>query len=101
MVRLVQIIFLALMGPIALSLGGAIYFGFRHTPYLAIIIWAAFCTVYQLWKSKDSFRHMFNQQPHASIWFHGSLIAAIVVIMGGAFLGAQSLVYFLEGRISN
>ena len=94
-------IFLALIGPIALSLWGPIYFGLRHTPYLAVIIWTASCTVYLLWWSRDSFRHMFNQQPGASIWYNFSLVAAIIVTVFGAFLGAQSLVYFLVGRISN
>jgi hypothetical protein len=99
--RLVRIIFLALIGPIALSLWGPIYFGFRHVSYLAVIIWAAICTGYMLWWSRDSFRYMFSlRDTSALFWYYPSLVA-IVVIMGAAFLGAQSLVYFFVVRISN
>ena len=58
---MIRVIALALVGPVALSLWGAIYFGYRQSPYLAVIIWAAICTGYLLWWSRDSFRHMFSQ----------------------------------------
>ena len=96
-----MIIARALIGPVALSLWGAIYLGYRHAPFLAVIVWAAICMIYLLWWSRDSFRHMFALRPEASIWFNGSLALAISLVVGAAFLGGNALVYFLVGRISH
>jgi hypothetical protein len=99
--RLVRVIIIVLVGPTALSLWGPIYFGIRHVPYLSVVIWAAICTAYLLWWLGESFRPVFNRQPDTSLRFHLSLVIATIVIVGGGFLGAQSLVYFLVERISN
>jgi hypothetical protein len=98
---MIREIALALVGPITLSLWGAIYFGYRHSPLFAVIVWTMICTAYFLWWGRDFFQYMFGLDRGASVWFNGSLVLATVVIVGAAFLGGNALVYVLVGRISN
>jgi hypothetical protein len=98
---MIREIALALVGPITLSLWGAIYFGYRHSPLFAVIVWTMICTAYFLWWGRDLFRYMFGLDKEVSTWFNGSLVLAIVVIVGATFLGGNALVYVLVGSISN
>lgn len=97
--RVIVVTILALIIPVALSLIGAAYFGFRHTPYITVPIWATFCTLNYLWRYRTSLRYMFNLAPESSIWHNGFLLIVIVIIVGGTFLIAQSAIYFYAGRM--
>jgi hypothetical protein len=62
----------------------AAYFGYRHTPYNAIILLTVINTVYFYWWAALSFRYA---------WYSASLIM-IVIGCGAVLLAELSLFYF-------
>ena len=99
---LCRVILGSLWLPVTLSLLSFAYFGYRGTPYVLVILSAAFFTCYELWAMRPSFHYAFGAHNPPSPWWHKpTQIAAIVLILFGAFLGAGSAVYFLVQHVSN
>jgi hypothetical protein len=96
-----KVFFFSVAGPISLSFIWAAYFGYKHALYRFVIIGALICTAYFLWTARASFRHTFGERDaSAPVWYMPTQILAIVGMTFVAFLGADSLVYFLMASAS-
>lgn len=96
-----NVFFLSVAGPVSLSLTRAGYFGYKHALYRSVVIGALICTAYFLWNCRASFRHTFGERDAAAPgWYMPTQILAIVSMTFVAFLGADSLVYFLLASIT-
>ena len=55
MLRVTIVAVLAMALPVAISLGGPIYYGYTNGPYLRVVVWAAACTIAAIWFYRQSF----------------------------------------------
>jgi hypothetical protein len=95
-----RVVSLSLALPVALSLIGSIYYGYKNDPYRFVLYWAGACTIGTIWFYRRSFNAAFGDAPYS---FASKLInvIAIVVTMSLCFLAINSAVYFFIRSISN
>jgi hypothetical protein len=95
----VRVIFFSLLGPIALSLSGPIYFAYTHAQYSTAVVWALACA---LWWAQPSFEAALTDTNWLRpVWYKSTLIVAVVAILAFAFVSGDSLAYFLARSLSN
>jgi hypothetical protein len=87
-----RVICLGLGLRVALSLVGPIYYGYTHSPYWRIVVWASACTVIFCWQERSSFRQALSTAP-PSIIGRFLLVLAIVVMVAVGFFVSDTLVY--------
>lgn len=100
MLRVIVVAVLAMVLPVAISLGGPIYYGYTNGPYLRVVVWAAVCTIAAIWFYRQSFTAAFSDGPY-SLPVKLFNVVAIVVFIGLCILAADSAAYFLARSISN
>ena len=91
---MLRMIFLSLLGPVALSALGPLYYGYTHGPYWRVIIWALACMVPFLWWARSSFKHALSTAP-SSIIGRSSLVVLIVAVVAIAFVAGDTFAYSL------
>jgi hypothetical protein len=89
--EIVRLAFLSMVGPVALSAIGPIYYGYTDSPYWRIIVWALACTVPFLWWARPAFMNALSTH---DLRLPG-LILAIVVAVVTAFIIGDTLIYLL------
>jgi uncharacterized membrane protein len=96
---LAGVIVLSMAIPVILSALGPFYYGYTHSPYWRVIVWALACTVSTLWFMRSSFKHMWNTEPGS---VNGKLfsVTMIVIIVAVCLLVGNSAVYLLARAIS-
>ena len=100
MLRVALVDFSRMALPVALSLGGPIYYGYTNGPYLRVLIWAAVCTVVAVWFYRRSFTAAFSDADYSTAVKLVNVIA-IVLAIGLCFLAGDSAFYFLVRSISH
>lgn len=84
-----------------LSLFGPAYFGYRHTPYIAVIIWACSSAAIFLWSNRDSLqyarRHAYGADSVPSA-YTGFVTVLLFISIAVVFLAVHSALYFLVGK---
>jgi hypothetical protein len=98
--RVVLVVLLSMALPVALSIAGPIYYGYKNTPYSAVLIWAAVWTVGAVWFYRQSFTAAFSDADYPAAVKLLNIIAIIVTI-SLCFLAGDSAIYFLVRSISN
>ena len=100
MLRVIVVAILAMALPVAISLGGPIYYGYTNGPYLRVVVWAAACTVAGMWFYRQSFTAAFSDGPYSLLVKLFNAVA-IVAFMGLCILAGDSAAYFLARSVSN
>jgi hypothetical protein len=90
----VRVVFLSMAGPVILSAVGPLYYGYTHSPYWRIIVWALASTVGFLWLERSSFKRAVSTAP-PSILGRSLLVVTIVAVVIIAFVVGDSLLYLL------
>ena len=98
--RVVLVVLLSMALPVALSVGGPIYFGYMNDPYSAVLIWAGVCTIGAVWFYRQSFTAAFSDDDYSTAVKLVNVIA-IILFIGLCLLAGNSAIYFLVRSISN
>jgi len=87
----------ARVGNILLSLVGAAYFGFMHSPYVVLVVWSAACAAIFFWSNRASLRHA-RQAAYSTypvpLPYMAFFTALLYVACSVALLVVYSVLYF-------
>ena len=82
---------------ILLSLLGPVYFGYEHSPYVALIVWSAACAAIFFWSNRASLRHArqvaYTTDP-VPLSYMAFFTVMLYVAFSIGFLIAYSVPYF-------
>jgi hypothetical protein len=98
--RVIAVVLLSMVLPVALSVAGPIYYGYTNGPYWRVLIWAAVCAVGAVWLYRRSFTAAFADADYSAAVKLGNVIA-IVLVIAVCFIAGDSAIYFLVRSISN
>ena len=91
------------MVDVIFSLFGPAYFGYHHTPYGAVVIWAAASAAVFFWRNKESLRHARRQAygadsvPNAYTLF---VTLLLLIAIGVVYLAVHSALYFFVAKVA-